>query len=152
MPRLTLDSPIGRITVIEEEGRITRLGWYDQGAADQTPLLLEAKRQLDLYFAGTLKHFELPLAPAGGSEFERRVWEQLLAIPYGEVRLYGDVAHALGGMPRAVGGACGSNPIAVIIPCHRVVGATGLTGYSGGNGIDTKQRLLDLERGQTRLF
>jgi methylated-DNA-[protein]-cysteine S-methyltransferase len=80
------------------------------------------------------------------------VWEALLAIPYGEMRRYGDIAHSLGGVARAVGGACGSNPIAIVIPCHRVVGAAGLTGFSGGRGVETKQRLLDLERGQQRLF
>ena len=151
MPRLAIDTAIGRLAVFEEDGRIVRLGWHDDAGADTTPLLIEARRQLDLYFAGRLTRFDLPLAPAGGSAFERRVWEQLLAIPYGEVRTYGDVAHAVSGMARAVGGACGANPIAVVIPCHRVVGAAGLTGYSGGSGVDTKKALLDLERGQKSL-
>jgi methylated-DNA-[protein]-cysteine S-methyltransferase len=152
MPQLAFDTPVGRITAVEADGCLTRLGWQRGEGRDETPLLVEARRQLDLYFATRLTRFDLPLAPEGGTDFERRVWEALLAIPYGEVRRYGDIAWATGGVARTVGGACGSNPIAIVIPCHRVVGAAGLTGFSGGRGIDTKQHLLDLERGQQRLF
>jgi methylated-DNA-[protein]-cysteine S-methyltransferase len=152
MPKLSIDTPIGRVTVVEEDACVTRLGWDDEESRDETTLLTEARRQLDLYFASRLTRFDLPLAPTAGSAFERRVWEALLAIPYGATRRYGDIALMVGGVARAVGGACGSNPIAIMIPCHRVIGTAGLTGFSGGAGIDTKRRLLDLERGQARLF
>ena len=146
---LTVASPLGPLLLTEEDGALVSLGW-GEGGTDETPLLVEARRQLDHYFAGRLRNFDLPLA-ARGTPFQRRVWEALLAIPYGEVQRYNDIARTAGGVARAVGGACGSNPIAIVIPCHRVIGAAGLTGFSGGNGVETKQALLDLERGQTRL-
>lgn len=153
MPRLTVDSPLGALLVTEEDGAITEITWLGdgEGGADETEVLIEARRQLDEYFAGDRSVFDLPLAP-NGTEFEKKVWDQLLAIPYGEVKQYGDVARAIGGIARAVGGACGSNPIPIVIPCHRVVGQNGLTGFSGGKGVDTKKALLDLERGQKSLF
>ena len=154
MPSLTVKSPLGPLLVTEEDGAITEITWAEEGAEhslDETPVLLDARRQLDEYFAGERSVFDLPLAPAG-TEFEKKVWDQLLAIPYGEVKQYGDVARAIGGIARAVGGACGSNPIPIVIPCHRVVGQGGLTGFSGGLGVDTKKALLDLERGQKSLF
>ncbi len=153
MPRLTVDSPLGALLVTEEDGAITEIAWLGdgEGGTDETEVLVEARRQLDEYFAGDRSVFDLPLAP-NGTEFEKKVWDQLLAIPYGEVKQYGDVARAIGGIARAVGGACGSNPIPIVIPCHRVVGQGGLTGFSGGLGVDTKKALLDLERGQKSLF
>ena len=146
---LTVPSPLGPLLLTEEDGALVSLGW-GEGGTDETPLLIEARRQLGLYFSGKLRAFDLPLATRG-TPFQRRVWEALLAIPYGEVLRYNDIARTAGGVARAVGGACGSNPIAIVIPCHRVIGAAGLTGFSGGNGVETKQALLDLERGQTRL-
>ena len=146
---LTVTSPLGPLLLTEEDGALISLGW-GEGGTDETPLLIEARRQLDLYFSGKLRSFDLPLA-AHGTPFQRRVWEALLAIPYGEVQRYNDIARTAGGVARAVGGACGSNPIAIVIPCHRVIGSAGLTGFSGGKGVETKQALLDLERGQTRL-
>lgn len=104
-------------------------------------------RQLDAYFAGELREFDLPLHLAG-TTFQRTVWAQLLLIPYGETRTYGELAGALGnpGASRAVGLANGRNPVGIIVPCHRVIGASGsLTGYGGG--LDRKQRLLAFERG-----
>jgi len=153
MPRLTVDSPLGPLLVTEEDGAITQIAWLGdgEGGTDETEVLVEARRQLDEYFAGDRSVFDLPLAP-NGTEFEKKVWDQLLAIPYGEVKQYGDVARAIGGIARAVGGACGSNPIPIVIPCHRVVGQGGLTGFSGGLGVDTEKALLDLERGQKSLF
>jgi methylated-DNA-[protein]-cysteine S-methyltransferase len=146
MPRLSLETPLGRMTLFEEDGRLTALDWGGKRAAGEpTSLLLEAKRQLLQYFDGRRKEFDLPLAPAG-SPFEQRVWELMLEIPYGETRSYGDLAHALAAMPRAVGQACGRNPLPILIPCHRVLAAEGrLGGYSGGKGADTKRRLLVLE-------
>lgn len=105
----------------------------------------QARQQLSEYFAGERKEFDLDLAPEG-TPFQRKVWEALLTIPYGEVRSYGEVAGQIGkpGAARAVGLANGKNPIAVIVPCHRVIGASGsLTGYGGG--LERKRTLLDLE-------
>jgi methylated-DNA-[protein]-cysteine S-methyltransferase len=115
--------------------------------ADGPPPLLEARRQLAEYFAGDRRAFTLPLAPRG-TEFERLVWQALVAIPYGETRSYAEVAAAIGrpAACRAVGRANGSNPIAIVIPCHRVIGSDGsLTGFGGG--LPLKRFLLDLESG-----
>lgn len=148
MPRLTVASPLGPLMLTEEDGALVSIAWAEEGEADstdETPLLIDAKRQLEEYFAGERTIFDLPLAPKG-TEFEKKVWDELLAIPYGEVKLYGDIARTLGGIARAVGGACGSNPIPVVIPCHRVLGAGDrMTGYSGRGGVETKRRLLMLE-------
>ncbi|MCL8026578.1 methylated-DNA--[protein]-cysteine S-methyltransferase [Nocardioides bruguierae] len=114
---------------------------------DASPVLARAARQLGEYFAGERRDFDLPLAPAG-TEFQQRVWAELARIPWGSTSTYGDVAVRLGlkpGASRAVGLANGRNPIPVVVPCHRVIGANGtLTGYAGG--LERKQVLLDLER------
>jgi methylated-DNA-[protein]-cysteine S-methyltransferase len=146
MPRLAVDSPLGRLTFFEEDGRLTALDWYGKrSAGEPTPLLLEARRQLAAYFAGRRRDFDLPLAPAG-SPFELRVWQLMSDIPYGETRTYGELARDLAAAPRAVGQACGRNPLPILIPCHRVLAADGrLGGYSGGQGAETKRRLLMLE-------
>ena len=155
MASLVMDSPSGPIKLSEEDGAITALDWTTAcaraGETPPTPLLAEAKRQLEDYFAGRREHFDLALAPRG-SEFRHRVWQALRAIPYGETRTYGDIAATVGSAPRAVGGACGANPIPIIIPCHRVVGSNGWHGgFSGGAGVATKRTLLDLETTQGRL-
>jgi len=145
MPQLSFTSPIGGLTLFEFDGAIVALdwGWVDEN--DETPLLAEARQQLDDYFAGRRQTFELPLAPHG-TAFQRKIWDALLAIPYGQVRRYGELAAEAGSAARAVGGACGRNPIPIIIPCHRVVGHAGsLGGYSGEDGIETKRFLLELE-------
>ncbi|MBE6111855.1 MAG: methylated-DNA--[protein]-cysteine S-methyltransferase [Peptococcaceae bacterium] len=111
----------------------------------ETALLLEAKRQLEEYFAGIRASFSLPLAPEG-TEFQKSVWQQLEAIPFGETRTYGQIAAAAGNPKacRAAGGAIHKNPIAIMIPCHRVIGADGsLTGFA--SGLDVKEALLRLE-------
>jgi methylated-DNA-[protein]-cysteine S-methyltransferase len=114
---------------------------------DDDPLLMEAARQLTAYFSRDLKEFDLPLRP-DGTAFQQRVWEQLRQIPYGETKSYGEIAMRMGmnaGASRAVGMANGRNPIGIVIPCHRVVGAKGLlSGYAGG--VERKQALLDLEQ------
>lgn len=149
---LDLQTELGWLRVVEEDAAIVRLDilreqieapieWQRQ----DTDLLLEAKRQLEEYFAGIRAGFSLPLAPQG-TDFQKTVWRQLEAIPYGETRTYGQIAAALGKpkASRAVGGANHNNPIAIVIPCHRVIGADGsLTGYAGG--IDLKEQLLHLE-------
>lgn len=146
MPRLSLESPLGRLTLFEEQESLTALDWGGKrSSGEPTRLLLGAKRQLDAYFAGKLKAFDLPLTPRG-TPFELRVWQLMCDIPYGETRSYGDLAKALAAEPRAVGQACGRNPLPILIPCHRVLAAGGaLGGYSGGKGVDTKRQLLILE-------
>jgi methylated-DNA-[protein]-cysteine S-methyltransferase len=114
---------------------------------DDDPLLVEATRQLAAYFSRDLKEFDLPLRPAG-TDFQQRVWAELRQVGYGETVSYGELAHRLGlvrGAARAVGAANGRNPIGIVIPCHRVVGAKGsLSGYAGG--VERKQLLLRLEQ------
>ncbi len=145
MPRLSLESPLGRLTLFEEGGAITALVWGGKSAGKASPLLLDAKCQLAAYLAGRRKQFELPLAPEG-SPAEQRVWALMAKIPYGETRSYGELAHELNLAPRAVGRACARNPLPILLPCHRVVGATGeLGGYSGQGGVETKRKLLQLE-------
>jgi methylated-DNA-[protein]-cysteine S-methyltransferase len=141
----SMPSPVGRLIIAEEDAAIVAIGWGDLSAASNSPLLAEAERQLRAYFAGSLTEFDLPLNPAG-SPFELRVWQQMQAIPFGETRCYGELAAALGSAARAVGGACGRNPIPIVIPCHRVLAKSGLGGYSGSGGLTTKKTLLALER------
>jgi len=144
MPSLSIPSPVGQLTIDESDDRIVAIRWADAPSGNGSPLLAEAACQLAAYFDGKLSRFDLPLAP-GGSPFEARVWLAMQAIPYGQTRFYGDLAHAIGSAPRAVGRACGTNPIPIVIPCHRVLAKTGLGGYSGEGGLKTKQRLLALE-------
>jgi methylated-DNA-[protein]-cysteine S-methyltransferase len=144
-----IDSPIGRLILESEDNALISLGWMTAdrvGSQPQPePVLADATRQLKAYFARRLTRFELPLRPRG-SGFQQRVWGAIAAIPFGHTRAYGDLARVVGSAPRAVGQACGRNPIPIIIPCHRVVGAAGsLTGYSGADGVTTKQFLLRLE-------
>ena len=150
-----IDSPYGPLTLVATDGTLSNLYMTDQrhrpaqetfGARDDRPFG-EAVDQLEAYFASELKEFTLELH-LHGTPFQRSVWEQLLRIPYGETRSYGDLAEALGnpGASRAVGLANGKNPVSIIVPCHRVVGSNGsLTGYGGG--LERKQRLLDFEQG-----
>lgn len=144
MPIATLQTPVGRLGLVEEGGLITRLLWQAEDAGEMTPVLTEGLRQLREYFDGRRKTFDLPLAPAG-SPFEQSVYKAMQAIPFGETRTYGDIARDLGVAAQPVGQACGANPIPVIIPCHRIVAGNGLGGYSGEGGIETKIALLKLE-------
>jgi methylated-DNA-[protein]-cysteine S-methyltransferase len=148
------DSPVGPLTLISDGRALTHLEFEaPRYPAPNHPrgddkILAKARRELDAYFAGKLRAFTVALAPQG-TEFQKRVWAALLAIPYGATRSYGEQALAIGApnASRAVGLANGRNPIAIIIPCHRVIGANGsLTGYGGG--MARKQQLLDLEQGQ----
>jgi methylated-DNA-[protein]-cysteine S-methyltransferase len=144
MNSLSISSPVGNLILDEDCGAIVSIRWADGGAGNGSPLLAEAARQLDAYFAGGLREFDLPLRPAGG-DFETRVWAAMQDIPYGETRSYGDLAAATHSAARAVGRACGRNPIPIVIPCHRVLGKGWFGGYSGSGGIKTKQMLLELE-------
>lgn len=143
--RACVDSPVGPLEVEATRDAIVAVRWVDNCAADAEPadrLLAEARRQLQAYFDRRLTVFDLPLAPSG-SAFERDVWRLMCDIPYGGSMTYGDMAAATGGAARAVGAACGANPIPVIIPCHRVLGAGGrMTGYSGRGRVETKRWLL----------
>ena len=143
--RIRVDSPVGRLEVEATDEAIIAVHWIDDAAASEAAgrgVLAEAARQLDAYFARRLKAFDLPLAPAG-SPFGRDVWRLMCDIPYGGTMTYGDMAGATGGAARAVGVACGSNPIPVIIPCHRVLGAGNrMVGYSGRGRVETKRWLL----------
>jgi methylated-DNA-[protein]-cysteine S-methyltransferase len=152
----TIWSPVGELTLVADDRGLAAILWEDDrpgrvrlGALAEKadhPVLLETERQLGEYFAGERRTFDVPLSFAG-TDFQKRVWAALLAIPFGETRSYGEIAHQLGtpGASRAVGAANGRNPISIIAPCHRVVGSNGkLTGFAGG--LDAKAFLLDLER------
>ncbi|MEV6742123.1 methylated-DNA--[protein]-cysteine S-methyltransferase [Streptomyces sp. NPDC051104] len=150
-----IDSPYGPLTLVADDGVLCGLYMTDQRhrPSEETfgergeAAFAEAEEQLEAYFAGDLKEFALELR-LNGTSFQRGVWDQLRRIPYGETRSYGQLADALGnpGASRAVGLANGRNPIGIIVPCHRVIGASGgLTGYGGG--LDRKRRLLEFERG-----
>ena len=148
MNETVIDSPVGRIRIVAEDGAIRQL-WF---VGDEVPLrpsddpvLVEAVRQLEEYFTGRRTSFDLPLSPQG-SAFQRKVWAALQEIPYGETVSYGELAGSLGLLngARAVGAANGQNPIAIVVPCHRVIGANGrLIGYAAG--LDRKRVLLELE-------
>ena len=144
--RMEMSSPIGPLTLVEEDGAIVQLlfGAYGSDGA-KTPVLSEAEQQLTEYFSGRRREFTLPLKPAG-TAFQQAVWQALRGIPFGETRSYAEIAQSVK-RPRAfraVGMANHCNPIPVIIPCHRVVGSDGsLTGYAGG--LETKRILLHLE-------
>ena len=144
MPKLSLATPLGPITVVEAEDAIVALEWGRAAQEAETPLLREARAQLQRYFANGTKAFDLPLRPAG-SAFQRRVWRAMRRIAPGRIRTYGALARTVRSGPRAVAGACARNPIGIIIPCHRVVAADGLGGFSAPGGVETKRALLRLE-------
>lgn len=145
MPQLSMHTPLGDLTVSEENGAIVSLDWGWSPMQTETPLLLEARAQLDRYFDGDPLTFDLPL-DEGGTDHQRRVWAEIRRVPYGLTASYGEVAYQIGSGPRAVGMACGRNPIPIITPCHRILAAGGgLGGYSGADGLATKRALLRLE-------
>ena len=139
-----VDSPVGRLTLTERDGAICALEWRDEKAPADSDLMKQAAGELAAYFAGQFTGFTLPLAPRG-SGFQQRFYRALCAIPYGETRTYGELATELGVSAQAIGQACGANPIPILIPCHRVLSSTGLGGFSGAGGVETKVALLKLE-------
>lgn len=143
---LTVNTPLGPLTIRANEHRLTYASFgCPEADAHSSPLLAEAARQIEEWFAGTRDTFELPLN-LQGTEFQKAVWRQLMAIPRGQFSTYGRIAEVLGnpGASRAVGGACGANPLILIIPCHRVLAKGGkLGGFSGG--LELKKQLLKLE-------
>jgi len=151
----TVSTPIGDITAVADERGLTQVilagddGSVLAEATEGGPVVDAAATQLTEWFAGDRMSFDVPLAPQG-TEFQQTVWKALCDVPFGATATYGDIAKAIGQptATRAVGAANGRNPIPIIVPCHRVIGASGeLTGYSGGGGIETKRRLLDHESG-----
>lgn len=153
-----VDSPVGRLLIgVDNLGRLVRLLFWregepfsDAGWTHDPDRTAEVERQLREYFGGVRRAFDLDVIPAG-TAFQREVWAKLQTIPYGETRSYGELAASLGRADacRAVGRANGANPVAIVVPCHRVIGKSGsLVGFGGG--LDVKRRLLALERGQLR--
>lgn len=145
-----VNTPTGVIYLKAVNGAIAACGWRPVGAsensAENKAVLQLACTQLMEYFAGTRTQFQVPVAPEGGTPFQRQVWQKIKEIAFGRVQTYEDIAQALQSSPRAVGGATGKNPVPLFIPCHRVMGKSGkLTGFSGGEGIVTKKQLLQLE-------
>ena len=157
-----MPSPVGQLTLVARAGKLAAILWETERAnhvrlgdlieTGDNPVLLETERQLTEYFAGTRNHFELELDFVG-TDFQKQVWQALLTIPFGETRSYRQIASQIGNPTavRAVGAANGRNPISIIAPCHRVIGASGtLTGFAGG--LEAKQYLLTLEnRNQANL-
>ncbi len=141
MPMIAVDTQFGRLGIVEDDNAITRLVWDGEDEGLVTPLLSEAAAQMMAYDAGQLENFDLPLRVAG-SQMQRVVCDAMLAIPFGFTRTYGELARDLGYSAQSVGQGCGGNPIPVIIPCHRVMGARGLTGFSGKGGVEMKVALL----------
>ena len=156
------ESPVGRLKLVASDKGLVAVLWQND-RPERVPLtelvedekqkvLVDTERQLDEYFAGKRREFSLPL-DMRGTRFQRDVWEALLAIPFGETRSYGELAKKLGSpaASRAVGAANGRNPISIVVPCHRVIGASGkLTGFAGG--LDLKARLLEIEGAEKKLF
>jgi methylated-DNA-[protein]-cysteine S-methyltransferase len=152
----TFDSPVGKLKLVATGDGLAAILWENdsphrvrlniEAEDDAHPVLVEAERQLGEYFAGRRRQFALPL-DAAGTTFQQKVWQALLTIPFGETRSYGEIARLIGHpeAARAVGAANGKNPVSIVAPCHRVIGAGGqLTGFAGG--LDVKARLLALER------
>ncbi|MFK7879724.1 methylated-DNA--[protein]-cysteine S-methyltransferase [Roseobacter sp.] len=145
MQEATVHTQFGSLTIREEDEAITQLRWGKSLRNDDTALLKEAVRQVAEYDAGTREQFDIPIR-VQGSAFQRDVCDAISAIAFGDTCTYGDIAKALAVPAQAVGQACGGNPIPIIIPCHRVMGAKGLTGFSGAGGVETKVALLRHEK------
>lgn len=145
MKKRSVHTQFGLLTLGEEDGAIVSLDWGRRMHEDASDLLDEAAAQLEAYDKAEREAFDLPLR-VNGSAFQRDVCDAMLAIPFGYTRTYGEIAADLGVPAQAVGQACGGNPIPVIIPCHRVMGAKGLTGFSGRGGVETKVALLRHEK------
>ena len=156
-----MNSPVGELKLVANGNRLAAILWENDKPnrvrlpemveADERPILIETERQLNEYFAGARDRFDLEL-DFQGTDFQKKVWAALLTIPFGETRSYSDIATQIGNINavRAVGAANGRNPISIVAPCHRVIGASGdLTGFAGG--LANKMFLLSLEAGQTSL-
>ncbi|MBF9058974.1 methylated-DNA--[protein]-cysteine S-methyltransferase [Rhodobacterales bacterium HKCCSP123] len=141
MSRAALDTPLGPVWVEARDGVITASGWGEAARRSDDPLIAEALLQLAEYFRGSRQVFDLPLEH-GRTGFRAAVLAALSAIPFGETRTYGEVSKQIGAPAQAIGQACGANPLPILIPCHRVLGAKGLGGFSAPGGIEAKVWLL----------
>jgi len=149
---IAFKSPIGIVRVYAENEKVTFIDIAAQdakiGSAGKSQVLVTAEKELGQYFSGKLTKFTFPVDLSNGTEFQRSVWKQISKIPFGKLKTYKDIADAIGKpkAARAVGGAVGSNPVPLVVGCHRVLGASGkITGYSGGDGLPTKRWLLNHE-------
>lgn len=144
-PQLSLHTPVGDVTLSEDGGAIVSVDWGWAATQTETPLLKRARKQLQDYFDGRRKDFDLPLNPHG-TALQKKIWAGMVAIPYGATLAYGELGRKVGAGARVVGNACGRNPLPILVPCHRVLAAHGKLGfYSGEGGVDTKVALLRLE-------
>jgi methylated-DNA-[protein]-cysteine S-methyltransferase len=149
MAYLSMHTPVGDLTLHEERGALVSLDWgWAEDISDEKqaphPILVGAQKFLNNYFGRQCRKFDLPVAPMG-TPFQQAVWKAILSVPAGQTRTYGQIVKLTGGSAQSVGTACGANPIPIIIPCHRVIGARSLGGYSGNGGVETKCQLLRLE-------
>ena len=145
MPQISYNSPVGPLSIFQEDDAIVALDWGWPPSEEPTPLLEQARDQMAAYFNRSLKRFDLPLKPYG-TPYQLKVWAALADIPLGQTMTYAAFAAKLGTGPRAVGTALGRNPLPILIPCHRVIGTGGgLGGYSGWDGVETKRFLLNME-------
>ncbi len=146
LQNVCVQTPVGLIRIWASESAITELSWEQEQpvhvqACQPKGILAAARDQLLAYFAGDLQEFDLPFE-VSGSAYQKAVCAEIAAIPFGETRTYGDLARRIGSSAQAVGNACGGNPIPILIPCHRVLGVSGLGGFSGQGGVETKVALL----------
>ena len=152
MQAIGVESPVGHLTLLAHDAHIVALDWRKpsdhlrrpRGDKETRSVLNEGAKQLRAYFDRKITRFDLPLSPRG-TQFQQQVYQALIAIEFGQTRTYGELASSLKTAAQPVGQACGSNPIPIIIPCHRVLGADGLGGYSGAGGVEAKVALLKLE-------
>ena len=144
LPQLSIHAPFGALTFSEDAGAIVAVDWGWGRDQEETALLVQAREQMHEYLDGGRQGFDLPLRPAG-SAYQQKVWATLASIPCGQTWTYSAVAHRAGGNARTVAAAAQRNPLPIVVPCHRVVAARGLGGYSDGEGLDTKRYLLQLE-------
>lgn len=139
-----LQTPVGPVSVWEENDAVVKVGWSPVTAGEGSSTLDKALEEIEQYFASELQEFTVSLS-LQGTDFQKSFLQALVDIPFGETRTYGDISKQLGVSAQAIGQACGANPVPILIPCHRVLGADGLGGYSGEGGIETKVRLLKHE-------
>lgn len=147
--QITIETPVGWIVIEAQDDYLTKLYWLAPDIPTEMqhphPLLKEAEKQIHAYFSGQLKNFDLPIVPSNTAR-GKVLREAIIAVPYGQTETYAEVARRIGSAPRAIGQACARNPVPIIIPCHRILSAGGITGhYSGGNGTVTKRALLTFE-------
>lgn len=138
--RMGIDTPAGRMLLTESGGEIVGVAWSSGPDEGESPLLQAAAQQIAAYFAGATDGFDLPLRIESG--LTGAVQREMLKLAFGETTTYGAIARAVGAPAQAVGQACGANPLPILVPCHRVLGASGLGGYSGSGGVETKVLLL----------